>query len=104
MAKPSNLKIVGVKADTLAIFEGVLAGVIGLGVAIIHSLSATVHVAKETDSVLHGLAFGMAAGIVSVLLLPLIYFAFGWVVGYLHGWIFNMVAGASGGIVLKTED
>lgn len=104
MAKNKGLKVVGVKASTLAMFEGTLAAVIGLGVAIFYSLNATVQLAESTNSVLGGLALGIGAGVVSILVLPLIYFGIGWVVGYLHGWIFNAIAGSSGGIELKVEE
>ena len=104
MAKDSKTTIVGVKASSIAMFEGTLAGVIGLGVAIMYSLSRTLELAASTNSVLTGMAFGLATGIVSILILPLIYFAVGWLFGYLHGWIFNMVVATSGGIEIHTEE
>lgn len=64
------MKITGVKASTIAMFEGTLAGVIGLGIAIIFSLDKTIAVTASTSSVLTGLAFGISAGIVSIILLP----------------------------------
>lgn len=104
MAKSRSLKVTGVKASTLAMFEGTFAGVIGLGVAILYSLNTTVKLANSTNSVLTGLAFGITAGIVSILVLPFIYFGIGWVVGYLHGFIFNVIVTSSGGIGLDVED
>ncbi len=104
MAKKGNKKVVGIKSSTLAVFEGTFMGILGLGVAILHSLRATVDVANETQSVLGGLAFGLATGIVSIIVLPLVYFGIGWVFGYLHGFIFNVVAETSGGLVLRLED
>ena len=104
MARSKNLKVIGIKSSTLANFEGSFGAIIGLGIAIIHSLNTTVDVASETQSVLSGLAFGLAAGLVSVIVLPLIYFGLGWIVGYIHGFIFNVVAETSGGLVVKTED
>ena len=104
MAKKGNKRVVGIKSSTLAVFEGTFMGILGLGVAILHSLRATVDVASETQSVLGGLAFGLATGIVSIIVLPLVYFGIGWVFGYLHGFIFNVVAETSGGLVLRLED
>jgi len=103
MAKTTTLKVKGVDAGTVALFEGTLAGIIGLGVAILFSLEKTVELADATNSVLKGMAFGISAGIVSIIVLPLLYFGFGWVVGYIHGWIFNVVAAGSGGINLNVE-
>lgn len=104
MAKKHNKRIVGIKSSTLANFYGAFWALIGLGVAIIHSLRSSVDVAAETESVLSGLAFGLAAGLVSVIVVPLIYYAIGWVIGYIHGFIFNVVAESSDGITLRIED
>lgn len=49
---------------------------------------------------LAGLSFGFATGIVSIVVLPLVYFAIGWLIGYLHSWIFNAIVGETSGIVL----
>lgn len=97
-------RVVGVKSSSLALFEGTFAGVAGLGVAILHSLRTTVEMAESTQSVLGGLAFGLTTGIVSILVLPFLYFGIGWVVGYLHGFVFNVIAESSGGIVLNMTD
>lgn len=99
-----NKRVAGVDSATLATFQGVFGGIVGLGVAILHSLNATVDYAAQTESLLAGMAFGLAVGVVSIIVLPLIYFAFGWITGYLQGFVFNVVAGQSGGIVLRLED
>lgn len=104
MAKKTNKKVVGINASTLATFEGTFLGIIGLGVAILHSLRNTVDMADQTQSVLAGLAFGLATGIIAIIVLPLIYFGIGWVFGYIHGFIFNVVAETSGGLLIKLED
>ena len=104
MAAKGNRRITGVKSSTLALFEGVFGAILGLGIAILYSLRTTVEFSQQTDSVFSGLAFGATAGIVSIIVLPLIYFAFGWVIGYIHGFIFNVVAENSDGIVLRMED
>lgn len=105
MAKNIGYKrITELKPTSWAIFQGTFASIIGLGVAIIHSINATVAFAEATDRVIGGLAFGLATGIVSILVLPLIYFGFGWLVGIVQGWIFNTILGASGGLVVKVSE
>lgn len=102
MAK-SNLKVVGVKPSTVAMFEGVFFAIVGLGIAILHTLSSTFAFAQATDSVFAGLAFGMATGIVSIIVVPFVYFGIGWIIGYLNGWVINAVMATSGGIMLDVE-
>ena len=104
MAKRTNQKITGVKSASLALFVGTLWSVVGLGVAIMHSLRTTVDIAASTESVLSGMAFGLATGIVSIIVLPLVYFGIGWVIGYVHGFIFNVIAETSGGLVVRIEE
>jgi len=103
MAVKTNSTVVGVKSSSLALFEGVFAGVLGLGIAILWSMQNTLAYSDATGSVLKGLAFGLATGIVSIIILPLVYFAFGWVIGYVHGFIFNVIAETSGGIMFRIE-
>lgn len=103
MAVKTNSNVVGVKSSTLAMFEGVFAGVIGLGIAIMWSLSATVNYSVATDSVLKGLVFGLATGVVSLVVIPFVYFGLGWIIGYVHGFVFNVIAETSGGILLRIE-
>lgn len=103
MAK-TNKKVVGIKSSTLAMFEGTFLGIIGLGVAVLHSLRTTIDIANESQSVLSGLAFGLATGIVSIIVLPFIYFGIGWIFGYVHGFIFNVIAETSGGLMIRLED
>jgi hypothetical protein len=50
------------------------------------------------------MAFGLATGIVSILVIPLVYFGIGWVIGVVQGWVFNVIVGAAGGLVLDLED
>lgn len=100
----NNKRIVQIKATTLATFEGTFAALLGLGIAIIYSLNTTVDIAASTNSVLKGLAFGLTTGIISIMILPFIYFAFGWIIGLFHGWVFNIVLGASGGVAFQLED
>lgn len=104
MAKSTNQRVTGIKTSTLAMFEGTFAAVLGLGVAILHSLRNTVEMADATDSVLTGLTFGVATGIVAILVVPLLYFAIGWVIGAIHGFVFNVIAETSGGLVFRATE
>lgn len=104
MAKSSNQRITGVKTSSLAMYEGTFAAVLGLGVAIMYSLRNSVEIADSTNSVLAGLTFGLATGIVSILIVPLLYFAFGWIIGLLHGFVFNVISESSGGIVVRVSE
>lgn len=103
MAKTTAVTIRGVKASTVAMFEGTLGGAIGIIVALMFTLRTTLELSESTSSVLAGLTFGVATGAVSLLIVPFIYFGLGWVVGYLHGWIFNTIVASSGGIGLDVE-
>ena len=65
MAQPASSKeltVVGVRAQTIALFEGTLAGAIGIAVAIIYALRVTINLTSETSSVLAGLTFGIGTG------------------------------------------
>ena len=104
MAKSNYKKLSEIKATSLANLQGTFAAIVGLGVAILYSLGTTIDVAASTDSVIKGMAFGLTAGILSIIVLPLIYFAIGWVVGIIQGFIYNVVLGAAGGLSVKLED
>lgn len=101
--KQDHVKIVGLRASTLALFQGTFGAVVGFIVAVLFALRATIHLGQSTESVLGGLSFGIGAGIVSVIVLPFVYFALGWVTGYIQGWVFNAIARNSGGIEIFTE-
>lgn len=106
MAQQTNQKeitVIGVKASTLVLFEGTLAAALGLLVALLFALQATINLSQETNSVLAGLSLGIGAGAAAIIVLPLVYFAIGWLVGYLHGWVFNAVVGSTSGITIYTD-
>jgi hypothetical protein len=104
MAQKMNKRLVGVKSSSWANFSGVFWSIIGLGVAIMHSLRTTVEFSQDTQSLLSGLVFGTAVGIVSIIVVPLVYYTFGWIVGFVQAFVFNVVAESSMGIVLRIED
>ena len=102
MAKTS-MKIVGIKPSTVAMYQGVFMSVIGFAVAVMHTMTKTFALTAATDSVLKGMSFGLAIGIVSIVVVPLVYFGIGWLLGYLNGWIINAVMSSSGGIEIDVE-
>jgi tetrahydromethanopterin S-methyltransferase subunit C len=104
MAKAQAKRVTKLKATSWAAFQGTFASILGLGVAILHSIDSTARVAESTDSVLRGMAFGLATGVVSIIVVPLVYFAIGWVIGLVQGWVFNVVLGAAGGLSFELED
>ena len=104
MAKLESKRVVSLKPTSVAMFQGAFAAVLGLGVAIFYSVRATLGLADETNSLLARLMFGMSVGLFSLIVLPLMYFAIGWVPGLVQGWFYNVVLGASGGVVVGLED
>lgn len=104
MAIKTNSRIIGVKSSTLALYEGVFASIVGLAIALFWSLSASFNYGVATNSVLKGFAFGLTAGLMSIIIIPLVYFAMGWIIGLIHGFVFNIVSTTSGGIVLRIEN
>lgn len=101
--KTSGLRIVGVKPTTVGMLQGTTFFLVGLMVAITHTVSSTVQWAESTESVLRGLALGLAGGFIAIVCVPLIYFAIGWVLGSLQGIIINALVSISGGIVVETQ-
>lgn len=101
--KTSGLRIVGVKPTIVGMLQGTTFFLVGLMVAITHTVSSTVQWAESTESVLRGLALGLAGGFIAIVCVPIIYFAIGWVLGSLQGIIINAIVGISGGIVVATQ-
>ncbi len=103
MNQEYNKKVTGVKPTTVAMFEGVFSALVGIVIAILFAISQTVEATESTHSVLAGLTFGVASGAVAILVVPLVYFGLGWLIGLVHGFIFNVVLGSSGGIAVRIE-
>ena len=104
MARTFNKRIVSIKPTSIAMLQGVFGAVAGLAVAVLFSLNTAVDIAESTNSVLGGLAFGTAAGAVSIVVLPLVYFGLGWIIGLLQGLILNFLIETSGGIQVELKD
>ena len=97
-----HVKLTGIKATSLAMFEGVFGLILGIGVALMAWLGGTVGYTQSTNSLLQGMILGMGVGLLTLIVVPIIYFVAGWVLGWIHGLVFNLVAGAMGGIEVAT--
>ena len=98
-----DLRVIGIKASTVGALQGTLFALLGLVTAITYTISESANFIESTDSLLRGLTFGLASGILSIIFVPLIYFVIGWVIGAVQGLLINAVISLAGGIVLKTE-
>ena len=99
----SLVRVVGVKATTVGMLQGTFFSLLGIITAVSYTISAGVKFAESTESILRGLTFGLAHGFVAIILVPVIYFVAGWILGTVYGWILNALLGSSGGIVLETQ-
>jgi len=104
MAKTENKRVSGISTASIAVFEGVFFGTLGLIVAILRALENTFQYAESSQSLLKGLTFGIASGVVLIVLLPIIWFAIGALVGAIHGVIYNYVSTQMGGITVRLTD
>lgn len=99
-----EVRIHNVRPSTIAAFEASFGAILGLVIAFMAWIGTTVQYTQATDSLLSGLLMGMTAGVLTLMILPLIYAAIGWVVGYVQALIFNLVIATSGGIALSVAD
>lgn len=106
MAKSTTslLRVTGLKATTLGMLQGTFFALVGLVVAVSYSFTSIVKFTESTESILRGMTFGVAHGIIAILVIPLVYFFVGWIIGFLYGVIINALLESSGGLVLKTEN
>jgi len=84
-------------------FVGWFGLVVGLAVVVAAWLRSTVAYTQATDSLISGLLLGMGVGFLTLIFLPIVYFAVGWVVGLVQGWVFNVVLRMTSGIEVGTE-
>lgn len=102
--KTSTLRVIGIKASTIGMVQGTFLALIGLVTAIAYTVTTSIDATRETESLLNGLTLGLASGIVSIIFVPIIYFAVGWIIGFLQGIVLNLIIRLSGGVVLKTDE
>ena len=97
-----RLRRVGV-ASVAKLF-GVLYGAMGLifgGIMSIAALfGAAIGAAAEQDA---GAIIGMLFGIGAIILFPVMYGLMGFLIGALTAWLYNLAAGAMGGIEMEFE-
>lgn len=99
-----NKRVVSLKPSSIGMLQGVFGAVVGLAVAILFSLNTSIDIAESTNSVLSGLALGIGTGALAIVVLPLVYFGIGWIIGFVQGVVLNFLIEASGGIELRIKD
>lgn len=104
MATNYNKRVVSIKPSSIAMLQGTFAAAVGLVIAILYAMRSSIEIGQETESVLAGLTFGLAAGALAIFVVPLVYFGLGWVVGWVQGFVLNFVIETAGGIELNTSD
>jgi hypothetical protein len=98
-----NVSLTSVKPTTFAFFVGTMGAVLGVIVAIAAWLQGTVAYTAATDSLLQGLLLGLGAGFLALIFLPMIYFAIGWLAGFVQGVVINLALNAMGGLEVGTR-
>jgi hypothetical protein len=99
-----NKRVISVKPTSVAIYQGIFASIIGLSAAVLSSLRNSIEIAENTENLLAGLTLGVATGTLAILVVPLIYFGIGWIIGLVQGLVLNFLIEASGGIEVRLED
>jgi hypothetical protein len=104
MARQYNKRVISIRPTSIAMLQGVLGAVAGLAIAILYSMNNAVDIAESTNSVLAGLILGLASGAIAIIVVPLVYFGIGWVVGLIQGVVLNFLVETSGGIQVELSD
>lgn len=103
MAQGTSLtRVIGIKPTTVGALQGTFFALLGLVTAVSYTISASVEFTESTESILRGLTLGFAHGFVAIILVPVIYFAVGWVIGFIYGYVLNTIIRSSGGLVIET--
>lgn len=98
-----HVSLTSVKPTTFAFFVGMMGAVIGVIVALAAWLSGTIAYTDATNSLLQGLLLGLGVGFLTLIFLPMIYFAVGWLVGQVQGVVINMALNWMGGLEVGTR-
>jgi hypothetical protein len=98
-----QVSLTSVKPTTVAFFVGMMGAVVGVIVALAAWLSGTIAYTDATNSLLQGLLLGMGVGFLTLIFLPMIYFAVGWLVGLVQGVVINMALNWMGGLEVGTR-
>jgi len=93
-------KIKKIKAVSMAKIFGVMYGIIGLIIgAIITLMTATRMFVLSSNDAMAVLFFGLGA----IVMLPVVYGAFGFLGGLIGAWIYNLTARLTGGLEIEIE-
>jgi len=100
-----KMKITAVNPISLGTFVGAFYAIIGLVIGIVIAFGSTLAAwfGQAGISFLQGLGLGLAVGIFSIILIPIIYFIIGWIQGVVFGFIFNIVTSYMGGLEIETK-
>lgn len=100
-----KMKITAVNPVSLGTFVGTFYAIIGLVIGLVIAFGSTFAVWFGQSSVtfLQGLGLGVAVGIFSVVLIPIVYFIIGWIQGAVFGFIFNVATSYMGGLEIEAE-
>ncbi len=104
MAKSGMKRVTDISIASIAVFEGILFGTLGLVIAVLKQLDGTFEYAQSSQNLLNGLTFGLTGALVVIVLLPIIWFVLGALLGAIHGCIYNYVAKQTGGISITLKD
>jgi uncharacterized membrane protein len=80
---------------------GVLYGVLGLVVGVIVSMAAMIGGLAGREE--FGVLAGGVVGIGAIVFLPILYGGLGFIVAVIAAWLYNLVAGFTGGIELDVQ-
>ena len=101
----NKMKITAINPISLGTFVGTFYAIIGVFIGLIIAFGSTFAVwfGQASISFLQGLGLGVAVGLFSVILIPIIYFIIGWVQGVVFGFIFNIATSYMGGLEIETK-
>ncbi len=100
-----KMKIVAVNPVSLGMFVGAFYAVIGVAIGLVLAFGTTfvAWFGQGGYSFFQGLGFGLAVGLLGVIVYPFIYFIIGWIQGAIFGLIFNVATSYMGGLEIETK-
>jgi accessory gene regulator protein AgrB len=99
-----EVRITRLNMGTTALFVGLFAAVMGLGISIAAWILSSGGSTSVVYAVLRGLTFGFHPGLGALILSVIYYFIGGVVAGYVSAAAFNLVASWMGGVELASRD
>ena len=100
-----KIKITAVNPVSLGTFVGTFYAIIGVAIGLVLAFSSTfvAWFGHEGLTFFQGLGFGLAVGVLGIIILPVIYFIIGWIQGAIFGFMFNIATSYMGGLEIETE-